>query len=235
MTTNDKDRRGFLGGVLAVGAVAVGAPLASCAAAPAIRQDDWLSEVGGTHQCMFDFPQHKNGFPLLHIRNYIATYEAAFGIGASDVGTVGTFYSMGAASSLPMGFDDFIWEKYQLGEYTGLSDANGRPYTRNVFARPTEADGHLFEQAIGAPSMPMLGGAIADSGIATLQERGTKFIMCNNALGGWTFELEARGKGSQPEIDTELRAHLLPGVTIVPAMVVAIEQAQTAGIKYNKQ
>jgi hypothetical protein len=30
-------------------------------------------------------------------------------------------------------------------------------------------------------------------------------------------------------------AHLLPDVTIVPAMVVAIEQAQSAGITYNKQ
>jgi len=37
------------------------------------------------------------------------------------------------------------------------------------------------------------------------------------------------------EIDAELRANLLLGVTIVPAMVIAIEQAQEAGISYNKQ
>jgi hypothetical protein len=36
-------------------------------------------------------------------------------------------------------------------------------------------------------------------------------------------------------IDKELRANLLPGVTIVPAMVIAIELAQAAGIRYNKQ
>lgn len=36
-------------------------------------------------------------------------------------------------------------------------------------------------------------------------------------------------------IGAQLRAHLLPRVTIVPAMVVAIDQAQTAGIAYNRQ
>ena len=231
------NRRGFLGGLLATaGAVGLSATdLGAARPATQADPDAWMSEVTGDHRCFFDFNAHKMGVPLLHILNYLSTYQAAYSAAGGTVGAVASLYGVGAASSISMGFDDFIWEKYQLGEYTGLSDANGRPYTRNVFARPTEADGHLFEQAIGAPSMPMLGGAIADSGIATLQERGTKFIMCNNALSGWTFELEARGKGSQPEIDAELRAHLLPGVTIVPAMVIAIEQAQTAGIKYNKQ
>jgi hypothetical protein len=37
------------------------------------------------------------------------------------------------------------------------------------------------------------------------------------------------------DIDKELRANLLPGVTIVRAMVIAIEQAQAAGIRYNRQ
>ena len=73
------------------------------------------------------------------------------------------------------------------------------------------------------------------SGIESLQAKGTKFLMCNNALSSWTFELAARGKGAQPDIDKQLRAHLLPGVTVVPAMVIAIEKAQSAGISYNKQ
>jgi hypothetical protein len=59
--------------------------------------------------------------------------------------------------------------------------------------------------------------------------------MCNNALGVWTLELEARGKGTAAALDKELRANLLPGVTIIPAMVIAIEQAQAAGIRYNRQ
>jgi intracellular sulfur oxidation DsrE/DsrF family protein len=49
------------------------------------------------------------------------------------------------------------------------------------------------------------------------------------------MELEARGKGKAQDIEKDLRANVLPGVTIVPAMVIAIEKAQEAGIRYNRQ
>ena len=78
MTPNDKNRRGFLGHMLAA-AAAVSLPLtrlhAAPAAAPPSGQDDWMGEVAGkSYKCFFDFPQHKNGFGLLHILNYIGTY-----------------------------------------------------------------------------------------------------------------------------------------------------------------
>lgn len=230
-------RRGFLGRAMAAAAAAA-LPLKTLHAASAGHQagpDDWIGEVPGDHRCLFDFSAHKNGVPLLHILNYLNTYSAAYGTGAGQVGAVGTLYGIGGGSSIAMGFDDEMWAKYGLGEYLGLRDANGRPYTRNIFHRPTEADGHLLSQAMQVPQMAMFGGAMAALGIANLQQMGTKFIMCNNALTGWTFELEARGKGAQADISAELRAHLLPGVTIVPAMVIAIEQAQAAGIRYNRQ
>jgi len=148
---------------------------------------------------------------------------------------VASLYGVGGGSSISMGFDDFIWQKYGLGEYAGLRDANGQAYTRNVFNSPTAADAHLLATAMSVPPLAPFGGAIVGCGIPNLQSMGTKFLMCNNALGAWTFELEARGKGAQTAIDAELRAHLLPGVTIVPAMVIAIEKAQAAGIAYNKQ
>ena len=64
---------------------------------------------------------------------------------------------------------------------------------------------------------------------------GTKFLLCANAFGGWCLELEARGKGKAPELQKEFAANILPGVTMVPAMVIAIEKAQEAGIRYNRQ
>jgi hypothetical protein len=45
----------------------------------------------------------------------------------------------------------------------------------------------------------------------------------------------SQGKGKAADIDKEPRANVLPGVTIVPAMVIAIEKAQDAGIRYNRQ
>ena len=124
-----------------------------------------------------------------------------------------------------------MWAKYKLGAYTGLKDADGKPYTRNVFNRPTTNDLHLLMQAIDSPTIPALADAMPALGIESLQKMGTKFLLCANALGIWCLELEARGKGKAPDIEKELRANLLPGVTIVPAMVIAIEKAQEAGIR----
>jgi hypothetical protein len=229
-------RRSFLAHMAGVAAAAsfsmTGTP---AGAAQDSVTDDWIQEVKGRHRCLFDFPQHKNGFPLLHILNYLNTYATAYKAGAGQVGAVGTFYSAGTQSSIPLAFNDIVWEKYTLGAYTGLKDASGRPYTRNVFNRPTPHDIHLLLQAIDAPMIPALAGAMPAIGIESLQKMGTKFILCANALGIWCLELEARGKGTAQDIEKELRANVLPGVTIVPAMVIAIDKAQEAGIKYNRQ
>jgi intracellular sulfur oxidation DsrE/DsrF family protein len=199
------------------------------------RQCGWLTEVKGTHRVLFDFPQHKNGFPLLHIFNYLNTYATAYNAAAGEVGAVGTFYGAGAQASIALAFNDTIWEKYALGAYAGLKDARGAFYTRNVFNRPAPQDLHVLMQAVGTPMIPALAGAMPAIGIENLQKMGTKFILCQNALGIWALELEARGKGTAEDIEKALRANLLPGVTVVPAMVIAIDQAQEAGIGYNRQ
>jgi hypothetical protein len=229
-------RRRFLGGTIgAAAAVSVSIAGAGRALAAGSGPDDWIDEVKGAHRTLFDFPQHKNAFPLLHILNYLHTYSSVYKAAPGQVGAVGTFYGVGSQSSIALGFNDAIWEKYALGAYTGLKDAAGKPYTRNVFNRPTGKDLHLLMQAVDTPMIPALVDAVPALGIENLQKMGTKFILCANALGIWTLELEARGKGKAQDLDKELRANLLPEVTIVPAMVIAIDKAQEAGINYNRQ
>ncbi len=205
------------------------------AAAQASGPDDWMNEVKGAHRCLFDFPQHKYLAPQLHILNYLNTYATAYKLPAGQAGAVGTFYSMGPQSSIPLAFNDAMWAKYGIGEYMGLKDAAGKPYVRNVFNRPTKDDAHLLMQAMQTPPIPAIGEGLPAMGIGNLQKMGTKFLLCTNALGGWCLELEARGKGTAAEIQKELTANILPGVAMVPAMVIAIEKAQAAGIRYNRQ
>ena len=224
------NRRGFVGGMLAAASAGWSAVTVRASGEQAGASDAWLKEVPGKSRCFFDCPQHMNGFGLVHILNYLAAYPAG------QAGVASSFYSVGPASSIALGFNDAMWAKYGLGEILGLKDASGKPYTRNVFFSPTKADGHLLAQRTQIPaSIPVLGDALVGSSIPSLQKMGTKFILCNNALGLWTLELEARGKGTAAALDKELRANLVPGVTIVPAMVQAIEQAQAAGMSYNRQ
>lgn len=223
----------LLGATTATGAALHSTSSAEAQAAPGTPA--WLTGLKGTHRALFDFPNHKNGVPLLHILNYVNSYNAAFGAAPGEVSSIGTFYGIGGQSSIPLAFNDTIWQKYGLGEYTGVKDASGKAYTRNVFNRPTDQDSHLLMQAMGVPAIPMFAGVMPAIGIEGLQKMGTTFLLCANALGGWCAELEARGRGKADALDKELRANLLPGVIIVPAMVIAIEQAQRAGIAYNRQ
>jgi intracellular sulfur oxidation DsrE/DsrF family protein len=229
-------RRRFMGRLFgAAAAASVSITGTRLSAAADSGPDSWISEVKGTHRCLFDFPQHKNAMPLLHILNYLNTYSTAYKTTAGQVGAVGTLYSVGSQASIPLAFNDSIWAKYELGTYMNLKDAAGKAYTHNVFNQPTGKDLHLLMNAIDSPTIPALTDAVPGLGIANLQKMGTKFILCANALGIWCLELEARGKGKAADIDKDLRANLLPDITIVPAMVIAIEKAQEAGIRYNRQ
>ncbi len=238
-TTVNTGRRVFFarvaGTAAAAGLAMPRVALAAQGAAPASGPDSWIGRVEGTHRTLFDFPQHKFGAPQLHILNYLNTYKEGYKSGAGTVGAVGTFYGIGSQSSIALAFDDAAWAKYGLGEYLALKDAAGKPYTRNVFNSPTKDDAHLLFQAMQVPAIPALAEAMPALGIASLQKMGATFLLCNNALGAWSLELEARGKGTMADIKKDLEAHLLPGVTIVPAMVIAIEKAQSAGIRYNRQ
>jgi len=221
-------RRGFLSGIAAA-AVAAGLPWNDLAASPRppMAQDDkdaWLTKQTGAHRCLFDFPLNGAGVPLIHIYNYLETYRQAYGTTKGQVNAIGTFYFVGPSSSLPLAFNDAMWAKYKVGELLNLTDPKtGKPSERNMFVAPQDGDPVLF------------GGAFKSASMANLMEMGTTFLMCNNAFMIWVSQLAGAGMGTAAAIERELRANMVPGVVTVPAMVIAIEKAQSAGIAYNKQ
>lgn len=220
-------RRGFLARLAGLAAVAAApsVPLAS-AAAQATDRDAWIKTLKGRHRCLFDFPAHAGGLPLIHIYNYINTYKTAYGEPNAAVNAVGTLYGPpGETASIPLGWNDAMWEKYKIGELFKMTDpATKLPATRNLYFRPRAGDPVLAN------------GAFAIAGIESLQRMGAVFLMCNNAFMMWVSWLSGSGsKGNPSQIERELRANLLPGVVMVPAMVIAIEKAQEAGVAYNRQ
>ena len=228
-STDTRSRRKFLGTMLGATTAAALPMTATNAVAVEIDQNDsWLAGIEGKHKCLFDFPAHKNGAGLVHIFNYITTYKAAYGIEADDIATIGTMYSIGPNSSVTMAFTDAMWEKYRLGEYQSLNDpATGKPATRNVFYKTMDGD-----------ELPRVGaiGPFPDASVSALQENaGTVFLLCNNAMMAVSMDLARLGRGETDAIYADLKEHVQPGVHLVPAMVIAIERAQAAGITYNKQ
>ncbi len=186
--------------------------------------DDWIAGVKGTHRCLFDFPQHKNGAPLLHILNYLNTYSEAYktGPGQAEPSARSTAWARSPASRWPS--TTRCGRSTASGTTSGSRTRSGKPYTRNVFHKPTPNDLHLLMTAFQSPTIPAFGGAMPAIGIESLQKMGTTFLLCANAFGGWCQELGVRGKGKPEDLQKDLGANLLPGVVIVPAMVIAIER-----------
>jgi hypothetical protein len=229
MSTEDtKGRRRFLGSMIGAAAALPVVKMGVASAAETGGHDAWLNGITGKHKCLFDFPQHKKGAGLVHMYNYIATYQAAYGADVSDINTVGTLYAVGPQASITMAFNDEMWARYRFGEYQDLTDPRtGKPSVRNLFWETMEGD-----------EIPRVGtiGPFPDASVSAMQEKfGTVFLLCNNAAIALGMDLERLGRGTAGEITEDLLANLKPGIHVVPAMVIAIEQAQAAGMAYNKQ
>ena len=200
--TSTHPRRGFLAGLFSVAAVAT---VPRVAAAQDGGGDAWIKEVPGKNRCFFDCPQHANGFGLLHILNYLGAY-AAPGRAARSARRVRSTESAPRRASR--------WASTtRCGRSTGWARSSAsrtraaspiRGMCSPARPRPT---GTCSPSARRSPLRSrMLGDAIIGPVIPNLQKMGTKFLLCNNALGLWTLELEARGKGAAAAIDKELRA-----------------------------
>ncbi len=221
-------RREFLG-KLAAGAVALGlsgtVPRAFAAERHSLTDiapsDKWLGSVTGKHRQFFDMPNHENGWGLLHVRNYLNTMRDTYHVNHPDVTAVVTIYGMGTMAA----FNDAMWKKYNLGVASKVMDGSNAPATANVFYA---APGGSNSLSISGTPIPVP----ADASISSLQQRGAVFILCNNAFNVWMGLLAGGDAAKTAGLRKEFEGNILPGVYLVPAMVVAVNQAQKNGCSY---
>ena len=222
------ERRKFLG-KLAAGAVALGMTGSVSKAfgselssnSDVQPSDKWLTAVTGKHRQIFDLPNHENGWGLLHVRNYLNTLRDTYHVTHPDVTAVVTVYGMGTM----LAFNDDMWKKYNLGAASKVNDSSNAPASANVFYK---APGGANSLSISGTPIPVP----ADASISELQQRGAVFILCNNAYNVWMGLLAGGDATKAAALRKEFDANILPGVYLVPAMVVAIDQAQKHGCSY---
>jgi intracellular sulfur oxidation DsrE/DsrF family protein len=196
-------RRGFLRGIGATLAAMAAWP-GTAMAAEAVEDEAWLRGLTGKHRQLFDVSVCKDGRPLGRLANFLDAYGEAYGLKDSDLNAVFGLHG----SAVPMALDDAMWSKYELGKRNGENDPQtNAPAVRNPWAK-------------GGPTS-----------VSRLQERGVRFIVCMRSIRRLSGELAAGG-GSAETIRAELLANLLPGVTPVPAMIVAVNRAHEAGLSY---
>ena len=175
----------------------------------------WLEGLKGKHKQFFDNPSPNGGIALVHVMNYYDTYNSAFKVKDADINAVLTFY--GATTFY--GLNDAAWSKYKLGEFLDTKDASGEFASKNPWR--------------AAPVI--LGMTLPPASIESLQKRGATMILCNNALTIFSGMLAQKRGLDAKAVYADLKANILPGVELVPGMVVAVDQAHAAGLSYHRQ
>jgi intracellular sulfur oxidation DsrE/DsrF family protein len=173
--------------------------------------EPWLEGLTGKHKQYFDVAAHGKGAVLQRVANFLDAYNQAYGLADAEVNVV--FGAHGTA--IPLVLNDAVWARYKLGAHFSIDDsATKTPSERNLFSGVANGAGSF------RPS------------IAALQKRGVRFLACMQAIARLSREIGARD-GQDPEpINKVLLASLLPGVTTVPAAIVAVNRAQESGLTY---
>lgn len=205
-------RRNFVAHIAAfAGAVAFlpGMSRAQQAVAPGDELDPWLAALKGKHRQLFHSHENlDNG--IFYSTRYKTDYPKDYGVTPADVDSILAAHGKTAVVT----YNDAAWEKYELGK---MFDIKENPKSDKI-----------------ATHNILLKGDDEDPGVEDAMKAGVVVLTCHNALRGMARGL-ARGKkfGTADEIERDLIASLVPGVVLVPAMVIAIERAQKQGCAYQ--
>jgi len=170
----------------------------------------WLDKITGKHKQLFDAVEINGGFAMVFAANFLNLYHEAYGLTDKDVTAVVGLRHM----AMPMALPDAMWAKYKIGETFKIMDpVTNAPAVRNPY---THADGVKFP----------------GSDIPTLTNRGVIFTVCNVALTVLSG-MAAKGAGATADAaKQEWTQNVLPGMTIVPVGVLAVNKAQEHGCTY---
>ena len=173
---------------------------------------------------LYDITRIVEGEFRNNIKNSLNGLHFGFGIPNEQIKIVAALH--GPANLL--NYDDFIWNKYQLGAWLKVTDPSTRqPAVKNIFY-PSKAGPSLHYSSENPDSPESL---YQDTSIQALQHRGVQLLACHTATEEQARALIAHTKLTQQpeEIVKEMLAHTLPEVLVVAAMVAAIALLQTNG------
>jgi intracellular sulfur oxidation DsrE/DsrF family protein len=166
------------------------------------EDEPWMQRLSGTQRVLFHSHEATNGTALTWARTFLETHKNSYGRTDKDCGVVVGLNG----KAIGLVFNDALWAKYPIANtlaMTGATAASANPNT---------------------------------SAVAQLLQRGVIVLVCNNSLraSGQRFLPEAqRGDAAaRTAFAEEARANLLPGVEVVPAMIVTLQMAQDRGCRY---
>jgi len=172
----------------------------------------WFKKVKGTHRIVYDATEPHEGLPLIWTWVYYKTNNET-GSPDNDITALVIFRH----NAIPFAMDDWLWEKYKLGEAFKVKDNNtNAPAVRNPYWIPKEKD------------YPFPG----IDGVKTLQERGAMFCVCNMAISVYSGFTAQRMELDPETVRKDWLSGILPGIQVVPSGVWAVSRAQEKNCAY---
>jgi intracellular sulfur oxidation DsrE/DsrF family protein len=172
----------------------------------------WLNSIKGKYKQVYDAVEPNGGFSLIWAHVFLLTGTGAYGLPESDLGVV----IVHRHSAIPIAFKDAMWEKYKFGEFFKINDNSTKaPAVRNVFANLKPGDLPFPEAAV-----------------EKLVARGVRFGVCNMAITFYSMMFAQQMGMKAEDIKADWIANVLPGYTVVPSGVVAVNGAQSKGCSY---
>ncbi|HEY5258306.1 MAG TPA: hypothetical protein VIJ12_07980, partial [Candidatus Baltobacteraceae bacterium] len=142
-----------------------------------------------------------------------------FGFGLSPVAMV----LAGHGPSAAYGYSDYVWQKYRIADFFNIRDASGRAPTSNIYYPATTT-----WNTADSPDDPS--GRYQDASLVALQRRGVVVLTCHTAVEEQSRALIKGGfapAGATPQdVSADILTHLIPGASVVPAMVAAVAVLQ---------
>lgn len=203
-------RRGFLARAAALSSMIVGGARHSL-----YQAGDWMSALTAKHRTAFDIATHRDGKPLTQARNVLDAWRDAFHVAERDINLVLCVHGDG----IPIILTDALWERFKIADQYGVAPALQPRPAKNVFLAANAASANLVA---------------ATETVEALQRRGVRVVVCMNTVASATKKLSAAGFGAPDTVRRAILDGIVPGVIVVPAMLVALTQLQEKGIAYIK-
>ena len=210
-------RREFLGqlGLIAVAASVPHKMVRSAArqpmAPPSTWDMSWVDRIATAPQkAVIDSTKLEND-ALYTAVDIMDTFHEVYNTPDDQTRVVVVMRHFGAA----MGLTDAIWDKYAIGDERNVTDeATKKPSRRNPFLRAAPNAKESWE---------------LNSKIEPLVARGMTALVCNRAMMGLASTLAKKANKQVEEVQTDLRANLVPGAVMMPNGIFALIRAQNAG------
>lgn len=180
---------------------------------PAQSNQEWLRRLTGKHRTMFDVEKHRNGHGLGQAMSMLEVWRRDYRLEAPNVNLVLGMRGTG----IPILLSDALWTRFRLGEQYEVA----KPGTKDAYAV------NPFSAANGSAGL-----VTAEQTVEALQRRGVTFLACRNTIAAASKRLSAAGFGTPEDVQQAIEGGLLPGVILVPAMLIAFTQMQERGVSY---